>query len=161
MSTIFGEKHFIDPEMILTTQRVEYEKQLNKAMVGDVYKATIKYGFAVNKAKLKKWLELCAKLEKIEYSDLIDMATKKRFADVKEAADKKLDEYKMAMQLMAKELTNIIIKERGECACRICSANDQNDYGSCGACCRAWDGKLEEELIPEFFLKKAREENNK
>lgn len=160
MSTIFGEKHFIDPEMILMSQRVEYEKQLKKELVGDVYKATIKYGFEVNKEKLKKWLELCAKLEKIEYSDLIDIATQKRFADVKEAADKKLDEYKRAIQLMAKELANTL-EERGECACRICSANDQNDYGSCGACCRAWDGKLEEDLIPEYFLKKAREENNK
>lgn len=97
MSTIFGEKHFIDPEMILMSQRVEYEKQLKKELVGDVYKATIKYGFEVNKEKLKKWLELCAKLEKIEYSDLIDIATQKRFADVKEAADKKLDEYKRAI----------------------------------------------------------------
>lgn len=73
--TIFGEKSFIIPNLAreFSNQMVEYRN--------DKFIGKIACDFLIDKDKVKRQLELCARLENIDKTDLIDMATRKKFAD--------------------------------------------------------------------------------
>ena len=80
-NTIFGEENFIDKEMVAMSENIE------TALIDDIYKTTLQIRFDIDKRKLEKWLMFCAKLENIEETELIDMATKKKIADLKDELD--------------------------------------------------------------------------
>ena len=73
--TIFGEESFIIPNLAreFINQTVEYR---NNKFIGK-----IACDFNLDKEKVKRQLELCNKLENIDKTDLIDIATKKKLAD--------------------------------------------------------------------------------
>lgn len=73
--TIFGEESFIIPNMAEQLYHKEIE------FIDDVLVSRIACDFNLDKDKVKRQLELCARLENIDKTDLIDMATKKKFAD--------------------------------------------------------------------------------
>lgn len=83
MSTIFGEEHFFDKSMISI---IEERGNAIDNFIYDEIAGVAKYGLPmpkiiINKEKVKKWLILCGQLENLEHSELIDIATKKKFAD--------------------------------------------------------------------------------
>lgn len=80
-NTIFGEENFIDKKMVAMSENIEI------ALIDDIYKTTLQIRFDINKQKLERWLRFCAKLENIEQTELIDMATKKKIADLKHELD--------------------------------------------------------------------------
>ena len=80
-NTVFGEESFIDKEMVAMSEHIE------TALIDDIYKTTLQISFDIDKRKLEKWLMFCAKLENIEETELIDMATKKKIADLKDELD--------------------------------------------------------------------------
>ena len=85
-STIFGEEHFIDTTMInLVKQKNDaIDNYIFERMENEI-KGTMFVEMPqviIDKEKLKKWVTLCMKLENIEHSDLIDMATKKKITDL-------------------------------------------------------------------------------
>ena len=73
--TIFGEESFIIPNLAreFINQTVEYRN--------DKFIGKIACDFLIDKDKVKRQLELCARLENIDKTDLIDIATKKKLAD--------------------------------------------------------------------------------
>lgn len=73
--TIFGEESFIIPNLAteFNNQMIEYRN--------DKFIGKIACEFLLDKDKVKRQLELCSRLENIEKTDLIDMATRKKFAD--------------------------------------------------------------------------------
>ena len=73
--TIFGEESFIIPNM--AEQFYHKEMEFREG----VLVSRIACDFNLDKDKVKRQLELCNKLENIDKTDLIDMATKKKFAD--------------------------------------------------------------------------------
>lgn len=79
-STIFGEEHFIDINMI----HFEYNKAFDSFVFDEMTKTAnmIFPRVKIDKEKLQKWIQLCMKLENIEQSELVDMATKKRITDL-------------------------------------------------------------------------------
>lgn len=81
-STIFGFENFIEPQMITINQQVE------NYIVDETYKASVGINVLIDKEKLEKWLRFCAQLERIDETDLIDMATKKRFEQLKTEQNK-------------------------------------------------------------------------
>lgn len=88
--TIFGKENFIDKTMV---NIISYrEEQLSNA----IYESAIKYGIVLDKEKFKKWLNLCAKLEQIDETDLTDFATKKKFAE----KDQRITELEKALELL-------------------------------------------------------------
>ena len=56
----------------------------------------------IDKERLEKWIDLCLKLENIDKSDLIDMATQKRFLEIQR--ENKV--YKRAFELCCGHLIN-------------------------------------------------------
>jgi hypothetical protein len=86
-NTIFGEEHFIDTQMIkLMEQRSNaidnyVFEQMENTIKGTLFVEMPKV--EIDKEKLKKWVVLCSKLENIEHSELVDMATKKKIVDLK------------------------------------------------------------------------------
>ena len=92
MSTIFGEEHFFDKSMISI---IEERGNAIDNFIYDEIAGVAKYELPmpkiiINREKVKKWLILCSQLENLEHSELIDMATKKKFAD----KDSKIQELK-------------------------------------------------------------------
>ncbi|NLE05728.1 MAG: hypothetical protein GX638_13145, partial [Crenarchaeota archaeon] len=81
-STIFGCESFIDTKMISIRQSVD------KYILDEIYKTSVKINVNVDEVRLEKWLKLCLQLENIEQSDLIDMAIKKRIADLSQENQK-------------------------------------------------------------------------
>lgn len=83
MSKIFGEEHFFDQEMVNIIE--ERGNAIDNAIFDEILGiAKIELPppkIILNREKVKKWLILCGQLENIEHSELIDMATKKKFAD--------------------------------------------------------------------------------
>ena len=72
---VCGQDHFIDRSMI---HIIEYGVQ---KLTDGVYQQAVEYGLNVDKEKLAKWLEFCAKLECIDETELVDLATKRKFAE--------------------------------------------------------------------------------
>lgn len=69
---LFNTEPFIDKSMIqLTTQ-------VNTELENEVLKAIMKVAVDVDKEKLVKWLERASMLDKIEESELIGIAVRKR-----------------------------------------------------------------------------------
>lgn len=88
MSKIFGEEHFIEQDMISLVYS-EIGNKIDKIdkMVFDKMQQTIHFQFPeikINEDKLRKWVLLCNNLENIEYSELVDIATKKKLSDLKQ-----------------------------------------------------------------------------
>lgn len=50
----------------------------------------------INEEKVKSWVTLCIELDNIDKSDLIDLATKKKFAE----KDKEIEDLKNSLQLI-------------------------------------------------------------
>ena len=109
-STIFGNECFFDPKMII----LEYNRQLNDCINDCIIETlennikSIKYSYKIpnviiDKERLKKWLDLCLKLENIDKSDLVDMATQKKFLEIQR--ENKV--YKRAFELCCGQLINI------------------------------------------------------
>lgn len=73
--TIFGEESFMIPNMVEQLYHKEMEFR------DDVLFGRIACDFNLDKEKVKRQLELCNKLENIDKTDLIDMATKKKLLD--------------------------------------------------------------------------------
>lgn len=96
--TVFGMDNFIEPRMIIVNRQVE------QYVVDEVFKVSQKIRVDVDKSKLEKWLDLCVKLDNIEETDLIDFATKKRFAKLKEQYDKEKEETKSVLREIKKLL---------------------------------------------------------
>ena len=84
---IFGEEHFIDPEMVnIVSYANNAISQKIDEIVFDEMETTIRYRLPeikIDKDRLKRWVVLCMKLENIEHSDLIDMATKKKMSEIR------------------------------------------------------------------------------
>ena len=93
-TTIFGEEHFIDTTMIKLVQQKNEAvdnyifEQMANSLKGSVFVEMPQV--IIDKEKLKKWVVLCMKLENIEHSELVDMATKKRIADLESKLSKLL-----------------------------------------------------------------------
>lgn len=105
MATIFGEEHFIDKTMVRFYQMQE---DLIITNLEDCAKEIkFNYDIVVDKEKLRKWLTLCSRLENIDQSILIDMATKKKFAE----KDEEIETLKQALLLMAQQLNEVYDKE--------------------------------------------------
>ena len=85
MPKIFGENSFWDDNMInvMTAQ--------DSFVLQETHKAVIKMGVKIDKAKLERWIRLCYRLEHINESDLIDIATQKKFADLETALNLAVD----------------------------------------------------------------------
>ena len=90
-NTIFGEEQFLDNTMI---DLIEQRGNALDNLVFEQMENTIRCsGFipmphvVINKDKLRKWVTLCAKLDNIEHSDLVDVATQKRILDLKDERD--------------------------------------------------------------------------
>ena len=85
-NTIFGEEHFIDTQMIkLVEQRNNAIDNYVFEQMDNVIKGSLFVEMPqveIDKEKLKKWVILCMKLENIEHSELVDIATKKTIADI-------------------------------------------------------------------------------
>lgn len=82
-STIFGEESFFDKCM------VEIYEAENK-YIYDKFSSAIKVAMPnvkINEERLVKWVNLCLKLDNIDKSDLIEMATQKKFADLQHRLD--------------------------------------------------------------------------
>ena len=95
-TTIFGEESFFDKHM------VKIYEATNK-YVYDKFSSAIKVAMPqveINEERLKRWINLCLKLENIEQSELIDMATQKRFLELKH----KLEEKERQVSVYAKEI---------------------------------------------------------
>lgn len=105
MATIFGEEHFIDKTMVRFYQMQE---DLIITNLEDCAKEIkFNYDIVVDKEKLRKWLTLCSRLENIEQSTLIDMATKKKFAE----KDEEIEILKQALFDMALQLHKVYYSE--------------------------------------------------
>lgn len=74
-TTIFGEESFIIPNIAEQFYHKEMEFR------DGVLFSRIACDFNLDKEKVKRQLELCNKLENIDKTDLIDMATKKKLVD--------------------------------------------------------------------------------
>lgn len=79
MGIIFGEEHFIDKTMVKFYQM--QEGLIINNLEDCAKEIKFNYDIVVDKEKLRKWLILCIRLENIDQSTLIDMATKKKFAE--------------------------------------------------------------------------------
>lgn len=74
-TTIFGEESFIIPNIAEQFYHKEMEFR------DGVLFGRIACDFNLDKEKVKRQLELCERLENIDKTDLIDMATKKKLVD--------------------------------------------------------------------------------
>ena len=82
--TIFGEEHFFDKLM------VEVYESTNK-YVYDKFSGAVKVAMPhveIDEERLKRWINLCLKLDDIDKSDLIDMATRKKFMEQQDTINK-------------------------------------------------------------------------
>ena len=88
MNTIFGEEHFIDTAMVeLVEQRNRAIDNLVFEQMENVLKCEASVpmpNVVIDKDKLRKWVVLCMKLENVEESELVDIATRKKFLDLKQ-----------------------------------------------------------------------------
>lgn len=82
---IFREDHFFDKEMINILE--EQRNMVDNAICEEIANIGLEIKapkIILNKHKVKKWLILCAQLENIEHSELIDLATKKKIKELEE-----------------------------------------------------------------------------
>ena len=80
-NTIFGEENFIIKDMI-----TEINNKFDNVIIDNLTN-TIKYilpEIKIDHEKVRRWVLLCSRLENIEETELIDMATKKKIADLKD-----------------------------------------------------------------------------
>ena len=95
---LFNTEPFTDKSMIqLTTQ-------VNTEMENEVLKAIMKVAVDVDKEKLVKWLERASMLDKIEESELIDIAVRKRINSLlqkNEELMKEIEVLEKALELFA------------------------------------------------------------
>lgn len=99
MSKIFGAEHFISDFVEI------YDIECQRIVIDAITK-TIKCKMPevkIDEQKLKDWIVLCARLEHIDKSDLIDIAVKKKFAD----KDEELAIYKRALELACEKYINV------------------------------------------------------
>ena len=91
---IFGEEHFIDPEMVnIVSYANNAISQKIDEIVFDEMETIIRYRLPeikIDKDRLKRWVVLCMKLENIEHSDLIDLAIKKKMSEIRADERKKV-----------------------------------------------------------------------
>lgn len=96
---------FISKDMIKLVKKLSRAKD---EAVLDKMEQTINYGvpaeIKINKKKLKKWVLMCSQLENIEHSNLIYLATKKKFAD----KNHEIEVYKKALELACKNTYGIL-----------------------------------------------------
>lgn len=97
MSTIFGEESFIDKAMISIIE--ERGKAIDNVIYDEIA-GVAKYelpmpNIIIDRERVKKWLILCSKLENIEHTDLVNMATAKKF----EEKNKEIKLLKKALEL--------------------------------------------------------------
>lgn len=97
MSTIFGEESFIDKAMISIIE--ERGKAIDNVIYDEIA-GVAKYelpmpNIIIDRERVKKWLTLCSKLENIEHTDLVNMATAKKF----EEKNKEIKLLKKALEL--------------------------------------------------------------
>lgn len=77
---IFGEDNFFNKEMA-KLYKAQDEVYFNEmSMTIKTYMPTIVF----DREKLEKWVRLCIRLDDIDNTDLIDMATAKKFQELKE-----------------------------------------------------------------------------
>lgn len=80
-NTIFGEENFIIKDMV-----TEINNKLDNVIIDNLTN-TIKYvlpEIQINHEKVKRWAMLCSRLENIEETELVNMATKKKITDLKD-----------------------------------------------------------------------------
>ena len=97
MSTIFGEESFIDKAMVSIIE--ERGKAIDN-LIYDEIAGVAKYelpmpNIIIDRERVKKWLILCSKLENIEHTNLVNMATAKKF----EEKNKEIKLLKKALEL--------------------------------------------------------------
>ena len=104
----FNDEKFITDEMIKVFElfdapRVRYEDAKKDAVV----KAILKIAVDIDKEKLEKWLERNAILDRVEESELIDIAISKRIRQLKNTIkekDVKIQEQKERIEELENEL---------------------------------------------------------
>ena len=80
MATIFGEENFFNKEMA-KLYKAQDEYIYNEMSIAiKTYMPTVVF----DREKLEKWVKLCVKLDNIDNTDLIDMATQKKFEELKD-----------------------------------------------------------------------------
>lgn len=107
MSKIFGAEHFISD--FVETYDIECQR-----IVIDAITKTIKCKMPevkIDEQKLKDWIVLCARLENIDKSDLVDIAVKKKFADKNE----ELAIYKRALEFACDSIRDMYCSDY--CVC--------------------------------------------
>lgn len=88
MSTIFGREHFIDRDMIIRKMDTRIIETIANTMEEEANSPGIRQhlsvsvSFVLNKEKFIDWINLCAQLENIDKSELIDIATRKKFEEL-------------------------------------------------------------------------------
>ena len=75
-NTVFGEESFIIPNMARMIETKTKQLEKNSLIT------RIAVDFLLDRDKVERWINLCINLDKIDKTDLIDIATKKRFADM-------------------------------------------------------------------------------
>ena len=129
--TIFGEESFVISNMAEQFYHKEMEFR------DGVLFGRIACDFNLDKDKVKRQLELCARLENIDKTELIDMATRKKFAD---------KDYEIKVLQKALELAvGIIFEEYG------CSKFDDK------TCNKGDNGKVCYQCTKEEYLIRAKE----
>ena len=80
MRTIFGEENFFNKEMA-KLYKAQDECVLNEMSIAiKTYMPTVVF----DREKLERWVKLCIKLDNIDNTDLISMATAKKFEELKD-----------------------------------------------------------------------------
>lgn len=107
MSTIFGREHFIDRDMIIQKMDTRIIELIANTMEveanspGIRQHLSVSVSFVLNKEKFIDWINLCVQLENIDKSELIDIATRKKFEELKK------DIWKTTSKTIKKQKTKI------------------------------------------------------
>lgn len=98
MKTIFGEDNFFDKEMAKFYKAQDEYVYNEMSMAIKTYMPTVVF----DRDKLERWVKLCVKLDNIDNTDLINIATQKKFEELKD----KLALTEKALELACEILRN-------------------------------------------------------
>lgn len=134
---IFGEDSFFNKEMA-TFYKAQDEYVYNEmSMAIKTYMPTVVF----DREKLERWVNLCVKLDNIDKSDLIDMATQKKFAELKDQI------------ILTEKALELACKEYSKLYCWHHCSYDKEKAGFVCDCCENGDYKF----FKDNFLEQAKE----
>lgn len=118
MRKIFGEDSFFNKEM------AKFYKAQDEYVYNEMSMAIKKYMPTVvfDREKLERWVKLCVKLDNIDNTDLIDMATQKKFKELKD----QLALTEKALELACEEYSKLYCEHY--CHRKPCGECENGDY---------------------------------